>query len=308
MSPPIIKAPPRAQVSRPTSPVAIGSIPQEPIATEPPAPRPAAIPTPAPQPAAPAPTHATPVTPPVQDVPKQRLHSALPNFAAMTENDLRIWDREIMTKHTSMISHFPELRIAPLDPNFDVETKFKMYHNDHRLVKIHVNKNLYKLGFTVLFLGIEAFLTRVLGLRAGGYTKYQVTMMRRYEMYLTEIGEIDWLNIAEEYPAWIKILLFSVGSALVFVAFEYAMQWFGSNELVTATRSAVHNMLMGDTPPVPASNGTEAIAAAAIPGAPTSGLPSFLQGLDLGNLAANFGSMFAAPSQPLASEAPPHLE
>ena len=183
---------------------------------------------------------------------------------------------------------------------------------DEYVRRIHIDNNVdqYRVYLVVLFLGIELFGTKVLGMDFSNYTMNQMSIMSRYERLLIELGEKNQSSDGSRWPVEIRILLLALFNAVVFIIVKVLSNNLGP-DIANFIQSAVTNYLSGSY----SSNATASNANAPssrpsgsgrgdtqdnIPAPPTN---PFGNGINIGSLIGGIGSMMSG-GQGKAAEAP----
>ena len=110
-------------------------------------------------------------------------------------------------------------RLVIPEPDYegDLDILYAVYERYLRQVYINRNANDYTVYIIILFIVIEFFGTKVLGLPLTGYTINQLSMMNRYERLLIELGEKNYGSMGSGWPVEIRIILLSLFNAFVFL-------------------------------------------------------------------------------------------
>jgi hypothetical protein len=231
-------------------------------------------------------------------------------YAGLSQGELGERRAEFRIKYGILRRAYPHLNI-PL-PTDDQPLEYIHANYQRYVQRIHYDNSMngqYKLYLIALFLGIEFLGTRVLGMDFSGYTINQVSMMNQYEIYLIELGEKNQGSFGSNWPVEIRILLFAMLNAILFVVIKAISNNLGP-ELASFIQQLINSLFRGNSRPIQnpdpnpvnaanAANPTHS-AAAAIPPPP----PPPSNGFDISTLLAQIGSNLIRPAAPTNAAAP----
>jgi hypothetical protein len=238
-----------------------------------------------------------------------------PDYQAMTpeqQADMRILFR---SKFNILRSSYPSWNIQD-PPEFATLDQIHMMHEDYvKHIMLSLNSGQWKVCMIVLFLGIETFGIKVLGLDFRGYTESQLSTIDRYNRLLIELGEKYYTQGGSAVSVETRFVLMAGLSALTFIAVKYLCKWLGGDAMRGTVQNTINSILnsCGVSQDGKSSNGVthdeHGISSVPAP-APTGDfdLGSMIGGLmgngggngglDLGGLIGKFGSMMTANMTP----------
>lgn len=157
------------------------------------------------------------------------------------------------SKFASLKDNYPERKFDDYDFNLPLKVIHKIYEEHLKNISIESNSSTTKIFLVMMFLGIELFANRCLGVDLTGYTKNQMQSMKRYDRLLLELGE-KYTGGSNNWPIEGRLIFLALINAVVIVVVKFACDKMGykdSNGLV----NMVNNMLgvdsMVETKPEP---------------------------------------------------------
>ena len=310
LQPPQPRIPPKPKLAAPATPTAPTNGATRPANPVNPVNRPAQ-PNPTNRPAQPNPANRTPApaqaSPRPPEPPRPRPNSGRPNYAAlyagMSPEEIGDKRAEFRIKYGILQRAYPHLGI-PL-PTEDQSLEYIHANYQRYVQRIHYDNSMngqYKLYLIALFLGIEFLGTRVLGMDFSGYTINQVSMMNQYEIYLIELGEKNQGSFGSNWPVEIRILLFAMFNAILFVVIKAISNNLGP-ELAGFIQQLINGLFRGNSRPPPqnpqnSQNSNSNNSSIPDPPPPSSG------GFDVSSLLAQLGSNLIRTTAPTTGAAP----
>jgi hypothetical protein len=157
----------------------------------------------------------------------------------------------------------------------------------------------WKIVLVVIWFGIELLFTKVLGLNLSGYGMNQISILSVYERLIYEFVEKGKGNIGAGLAPEVKILLFTVVGAIIFLIIKYISNWMGPM-VGNALQGLINHLVSGDPTPVDVSHINHSLNnnLPHPPGnnnaqnMPIPDVPNFLGGLNITNLIQGLGGMF----------------
>lgn len=187
-----------------------------------------------------------------------------PDYAAMSPEEQGRARADFMTKFGILRSRFGTAgggiyQIDLPDEDEDLDIIYGMYTRWVEQIYRDMNSNEYKVILMVTFIGLEIFGARVLGLKIGGFTFNQMTMLSRYDHLLIELGEKSYTKFGAGWPIEIRILLMVLFNAIVFMIVSYSADYFGP-QVASLIHDGINCLLRGSQPnttangPIPLNN------------------------------------------------------
>ncbi len=171
----------------------------------------------------------------------------------------------------------------------ELDVIYASYDRYVRQIYIDQNADDYKVYIIILFVGLELFGTKVLGLDFSGYTLNQLSIMNRYERLLIELGEKNYTNVGSSWPVEIRICLLALFNAIVFVLVKYLCSHLGP-DVANVVQSMVTGFLSG--------KGSQNARPAPTGASQTVPPPARENSFDLGNILGALGGMFGQNRSP----------
>lgn len=110
-------------------------------------------------------------------------------------------------------------------PDFGKEEPLHIIHvkYDQYVRQAHIDRTIvkYKVYLTIIFLIIEAIGCKVFNIPIAGYTSDQLKQFIFYEQFLMEIAERQKEGEGEEWPVEIRIFIFMIFQAVIFIIIKF---------------------------------------------------------------------------------------
>jgi len=203
-------------------------------------------------------------------------------------------------KFDSLRETYPTWKIESPPPDATLDQIHDVYV---KKIMISLNSSQWKVYLVIMFLGIEVFGIKVLGLDFRGYTLSQVRLMNRYDRLLIELGERYCLQGASQWSIETRFFMMAGINAVIFVIVKYLSTWLGGDDMAKQLQSVIDTLLNQESvfsaPPLQRDeHGLTVIpteAAKAGPG--VSSPPDVQPSFDLNSLIGTFGSMMGGASK-----------
>lgn len=166
-----------------------------------------------------------------------------PNYVTMSipqQIDMRVMFR---TKFGILRSSYPQWNIQDPSEGSTLDQVHDMYENYVKEIIISMNSNQWKIYLIILFLGIEIFGIKVLGMDFKGYTMSQVKSMNRYNRLLVELGEKYYVQGNSNWPIEIRFIITAAINAIIFFAIKYFSKWLGGDHMSEVIQGFVDKIL-----------------------------------------------------------------
>ena len=223
-----------------------------------------------------------------------------PNYATMTPEQKAGMRMKFNFKFDSLREAYPTWKIESPPADADLDQIHDVYEDCVKKIMISLNSSQWKVYLLLMFVGIEVFGIKVLGLDFRGYTMSQYRLMNRYDRLLIELGERYYIQGASQWSIETRFFVMAATSAAVFIFAKYLAKWLGGDAMAEQIQGAIESLL-GQGPMfsgqsaqrdehgisvIPGQEAAQAAKAEASSGAATGG-----GGFDLGSLLSSFGSM-----------------
>lgn len=161
--------------------------------------------------------------------------------------------RELLTKLDMLRKKYPEQsqNIPFMTMNSSLKELEYLYYSELRKLEIDSDVNDYRTYLIGFFMITEFILGKFLRLDLEGFTQQQMLNMRRYERFLIEIGEKNYVPEGKKWPVEIRLIGFVLIQAAAFTASKMILKRTGTN-LMGMFNAAVHqnqNMNNGNNAP-----------------------------------------------------------
>lgn len=139
--------------------------------------------------------------------------------------------RELLGKLDMLRKKYPEHShdIPFMTMHSSVKELEFLYFSELRKLEIDNNVNDYRTYLIGFFMITEFVLGKFLRLDLQGFTQQQMVNMRRYERFLIEIGEKNYIPEGKKLPVEVRLLGFVLIQAGVFVASKMILKKTGTN-------------------------------------------------------------------------------
>ena len=233
-----------------------------------------------------------------------------PNIIYTMEQDAKI-RADYRVKFGLLRDAYPKLQIpepGEFVPIYLIYTQYQQY-----VKSIHVDSSVEsnKTYLLIVWLVIEVFCTKLLGLPCSGYTQNQFQYMNKYQMLLVELGEKTYnATGGSSWPIELKLAGLAFFNALVFVLIQYLVSTVGGSaagEMGNKIREVVDAVLNQNRGADVLRRAQEATADFVPPPAPAATNPlgnMNIGGMDLGNLVASMAQMFTGGNNATAEAKP----
>lgn len=222
-----------------------------------------------------------------------------PNYATMTPEQKAGMRMKFNFKFDSLREAYPAWKIESPPADADLDQIHDVYEDYVKKIMIALNSSQWKVYLLLMFVGIEVFGIKVLGLDFRGYTMSQYRLMSRYDRLLIELGERYYIQGASQWSIETRFFVMAATSAAVFIFAKYLAKWLGGDAMAEQIQGAIESLLgqgpmfsgqsaQRDEHGIPVVPGQEAAEAAKAEASSSAG-PS--GGFDLSALLSSFGSM-----------------
>lgn len=149
--------------------------------------------------------------------------------------------RELLTKLDMLRKKYPEQSqsIPFMTMNSSLKELEYLYYSELRKLEIDSDVNDYRTYLIGFFMITEFILGKFLRLDLEGFTQQQMLNMRRYERFLIEIGEKNYVPEGKKWPVELRLIGFVLIQAAAFTASKMILKRTGTN-LMGMFNAAVH--------------------------------------------------------------------
>lgn len=145
----------------------------------------------------------------------------IPNFKIMPEADKARFKALYRTRFASLRKALPNVNIPNVEDSDDlyvIHSQYEVYWRHFNVVK---SAQGYKNYLLTYWAAIELIGCKYFGLNLTGFTTYQESEMEYYEQVLMELGEDSFGSFGADWPPIVKIIFFSITSAVTFWVINY---------------------------------------------------------------------------------------
>jgi hypothetical protein len=160
--------------------------------------------------------------------------------------------RDLLLKFDLLKRTYPRAHIPKVSIHEDYASLERQYEDTLHNLSIENSVDNYKQYMTFLFMGIEWFLGKVFKMDMKGYTDHQLEQMHRYEKFLVQIGEKNYIPTKKSWPVEIQLLISILVQTALFVLMRSIFNGAGASVLRTVNEARMPNPLSsmnGNVPP-----------------------------------------------------------
>ena len=168
-----------------------------------------------------------------------------PNYAAMTPAQQAEMRTQFHTKFGILRESFPQWQIVNPPESQTLDQIHDVYEGYVRQIIVSLNCNQWKVYLVIMFLVIEVFCIKVMGLDARGFTMSQVKIMNRYDQVLVELGEKYYVQGPSNWPVEARIIMMAAFNGIIFIAVKYLSKWLGGDQMAGTIQTVVDQFLSG---------------------------------------------------------------
>ena len=168
-----------------------------------------------------------------------------PDYRAMNEEEKEHYRTEFAVKLSILRRSQQGYGFADFPVGASLDTMHEIYSGYVKQVVVALNCSQWKIYLVIMFLGLEAFGTKVLGLNMGGFTMSQLANITKYDTLLTEIGEKYYVAGTSSWSPEVKLCFMGITSAITFVVINYLAAYLGGETARAPIQAAVDALMTG---------------------------------------------------------------
>lgn len=168
-----------------------------------------------------------------------------PDYRSMTEEEKEHYRNEFTVKLSILRRSQQGYGFADFPAGASLDTIHEIYSGYVKQVVVALNCSQWKIYLVIMFLGLEAFGTKVLGLNMSGFTLSQLANITKYDTLLTEIGEKYYVAGTSSWSPEVKLCFMGITSAITFVAINYLASYVGGDAARSTIQAAVDALMTG---------------------------------------------------------------
>lgn len=168
-----------------------------------------------------------------------------PNYGVMSDQQRGDVFVQFSAKYGILQTSFPAWNIVPPPTTWTLDQVHDDYEAKVKQIIVSLNCNQWKVYLVIMFLAIEAFGIKVLGLDFRGFTMSQVKIMQRYDQVLVELGEKYYVQGASNWPIEARIMMMAGFNGVIFIAVKYLSKWLGGDAMSGNLQGFVDQFLGG---------------------------------------------------------------
>ena len=173
------------------------------------------------------------------------LDRPMPDYDSMSAEDREDARTELCVQLGILRKNYPEYNIPLVPREQTVQSLFRTYNRWLKQITVDESADGYKVYLVIMWLGIELFGSRILGMDMVGFALNQLSMMSKYSKMLIELGERSFNPISPSWPPEVRILVMSLINAVVFIIFKYISGILGP-DVAKSVQSALSGMMDTD--------------------------------------------------------------
>src|SRR3990167_767848 len=224
-----------------------------------------------------------------------------PDYSHFTVEEKLATRTEFRVKFNILKQAWPSMLFPDIEDSTPLEHIWLEYTRYVQHIHVLNTADTYRKWLSLLFVGIELFITKALGLNAGGYAIAQNKAMTKYESLLIELGEKNCNSSGASWPVEVRLVVMALCNAALLVTANTLSKYIGK-ELATFLVELVAGSLV---PSQPAPGQAAPLGNGQIPDVPSQ--PNTM-GFDIPSLIAQFGGMLGGqvpPNMAQAQQGPP---
>ena len=145
--------------------------------------------------------------------------------------------RDILMKFDLLKRTYPKATLPERSIHEDIKVLERKYEETLKTLAIGNSVDNYKQYLTFLFMGIEWFCGKVLKMNMEGYVDHQCEQMHKYEKFLVQIGEKNYLPSGKRWPVELQLLIAVIVQTAFFVLMKSVFKNAGASILRTVNEA-----------------------------------------------------------------------
>lgn len=158
--------------------------------------------------------------------PPQPVVPEIPDYDMMPEDQQHEARIIFRSKFATLRDNYPERSFDDYDEELPLRVIHKLYDDHIKRISIESNASVTKIIMVMIFLGIELFGIRVLGVDLKGYTRNQLAAMKRYDRLLLELGE-KYAGNTGNWPIEFRLIFLALVNAAIIIGVKFACDKLG---------------------------------------------------------------------------------
>ncbi len=149
--------------------------------------------------------------------------------------------RDILLKFDLLKRTYPSSKLPETTIHESLISLEDKYNSTLRNLAVSNSVDNYKQYLTFLFMGIEWICGKVLKLDMAGYVDHQLEQMNKYEKFLVQIGEKNYIPSGKKFPVEVQLLFAVIVQTAFFVLLRSVFKNAGANILNKVTEAKVQS-------------------------------------------------------------------
>jgi hypothetical protein len=170
---------------------------------------------------------------------------ARPNYRSMSVEEKERYYGEFTVKLSILRRSQQGYGFADFPEGASLDVIHDIYSGYVKQVVVALNCSQWKIYLVIMFLGLEAFGTKVLGLNMTGFTMSQLASINKYDTLLTEIGEKHYVSGTSTWSPEVKLAFMGITSAITFVVINYLANYIGGEAARGPIQAAIDGLMSG---------------------------------------------------------------
>lgn len=178
--------------------------------------------------------------------PPQNLPPPMPDYDSMNEQDQEDARIIFSSKFNTLREKYPERSFCDYFDNVNMPLRHihRIYEDHLSRISAESNFSMSRIFLTVMFLCIEGFFTKFLGINIEGFAMDQIKEIKRYESLLMELGEKYSSSFGANWPVEARIIFLIAFNTLSIAGIKFLCSKIGHNSDVWVKN---FNSLIGST-------------------------------------------------------------
>src|SRR5581483_9475638 len=174
----------------------------------------------------------------------------MPNYADMSLEEQQETRFEFKYKFRTLAANYPHYNIIIPHEKTDLYYQHQLYDFYFRKIDIDYSVHDYKNILILIFLAIEWFFVKILGLPLSGFTKNQLALMKRYRRLLVELGEKRLIGTGAGWPVEARLVMLMLFNAVVLILVNTFISWLDPT-IVANVQDYLIQFITGERGPPP---------------------------------------------------------
>lgn len=159
--------------------------------------------------------------PPNMYPPQNNMISQVPDYDSMSKQEQEDARIIFMSKFNTLKEKYPERSFDDYNPSLPLRHIHRIYEEHLTKISSESNFSISRIFLTIMFLCIEGFFTKFLGINIQGFAMEQINQMKKYDSLLMELGEKYSSSFGSNWPIEVRIFFFIGFNTLSVAAIKF---------------------------------------------------------------------------------------